>query len=107
MARSGIMAFTEKLERKLDRAEYLQTATALGRSIALAPVEDGDLIATGRVEKNPDGGRSIIFGNTSVRYARKRHFENKKNPQTLLYLKRGGDSTKKEGARKYIEMSNI
>ena len=89
----------------LKRAERSMGQVMLNRAIMIAPVESGDLVGSGRVEENPEGGVSVVFGGTSAPHARRRHFENKKNPQTLGYLQKAGDSVRKEGAKKYIEMN--
>lgn len=68
----------------------------LGRARMLAPVLSGDLKMNGRVEKIPNGV-SVIFGDSRIPYAQRRHFENSKNPATIHYLERAGNQTKKEG----------
>ena len=68
----------------------------LGRARILAPVLSGDLKMNGRVEKI-ENGVSVVFGDNRIPYARRRHFENRKNPSTINYLERAGDQTKKEG----------
>ena len=68
----------------------------LGRARMLAPVLSGDLKMNGRVEKI-ENGISVVFGGNRIPYARRRHFENRKNPATINYLERAGDQTKKEG----------
>ena len=68
----------------------------LGRARMLAPVLSGDLKMNGRVEKIPNGV-SVVFGDSRIPYARRRHFENSKNPATIHYLERAGNQTKKEG----------
>lgn len=68
----------------------------LGRARMLAPVLSGDLKMNGRVEKIQNGV-SVVFGDNRIPYARRRHFENRKNPSTINYLERAGDQTKKEG----------
>lgn len=91
--------------RKMDRVEEVMAGVILTRAIILSPKDSGDLAENGRVVKNPEGGRSIIFGDASVPYARIRHFENKKNPQTLGYLAKAGDSVAKESIKKYVSIS--
>lgn len=103
--KSTSRAFIAQETRTMDRVEEVMAGVILTRAMMLAPHESGDLQGNGRVEKNPDGGRSVIFGDSSVPYARRRHFENKKNPQTLHYLKRAGDSVAKENIKKYVDMS--
>ena len=68
----------------------------LGRARMLTPVLSGDLKMNGRVEKIPNGV-SVVFGDSRIPYARRRHFENRKSPATLNYLERAGDQTRKEG----------
>lgn len=89
----------------LRRAERSMAQVMLNRATIIAPVESGALVESGRVEDNPNGGVSVIFGGNGVPYARRRHYENKKNPQTLHYLKRAGDSVVKEGPKKYIGLN--
>jgi len=89
----------------LERAEQSMAQVILNRAKMLAPVASGDLASDGRVEKNPNGGRSVVFGGASVPYARRRHFENDRNPQTKGYLKRAGDSVAKENIKKFVEIN--
>lgn len=91
--------------RVMKRAERAMGQVMLHRSNMLAPVMTGSLADSGRVEDNPQGGISVIYGSNGVPYARRRHFENKKNPQTLHYLKRGGDSVAKENPKTYMDLS--
>jgi len=71
------------------------------RAVILAPVETGALKNSGVVEPVANGYR-IRFGSERVPYARRRHFENKKNPQTLGYLARGADSVARGNISKYF-----
>lgn len=100
--KSNSDAFFTKESSKLDNLELTLCNVILNRGNILAPVLSGDLVESGRIEKNPSGGRSVIYGGGDVPYGRKRHFENKKNPQTLHYLKRAGDSVAKESPKKYM-----
>lgn len=92
---------------KVQKADYLTTgllelSTDIHRrAIILAPVETGALKSSGIIEKITDGFR-IKFGGGRVPYARRRHFENKKNPQTLRYLARAGDSVIRGNTDKYF-----
>lgn len=92
---------------RLSRVEEVMAGVILNRATMLAPKDTGALRDSGRVERKASGGVSIIFGGGKVPYARRRHYENKKNPQTLGYLKKAGDSVIKEGPKKYVEMSKI
>lgn len=102
---SNSKAFLAQETRRAARVEEVMAGVILTRSVMLAPKDTGQLKENGRVEKNPDGHRSVVFGDASTPYARRRHFENKKNPQTLNYLKRAGDSVAKENIKKYYDMS--
>lgn len=44
----------------------------------------------------------IGFGGLSVPYARRRHYENNKHPQTKRYLERAGDAVGREGIIRYL-----
>ena len=72
------------------------------RAVLLAPVETGALANSGRIERISIATYRIIFGSDRVPYARRRHFENFKNPQTVRYLFRAGDSVKREHVNKYL-----
>lgn len=74
------------------------------RAVILAPVETGALRNSGKVEKSGSQEYTISFGNGGrVPYARRRHFENKKNPQTLGYLSRAADSVGRSDKGKYFK----
>ena len=103
--KSDSKSWLSKEQNVLQKAEKLIGNAILNRGTILAPVLSGALVKSGRVEKNQSGGISVIFGGGNVRYARRRHEENRKTPQTLHYLKRAGDSTAKENIKKYVDMS--
>lgn len=85
------------------KAGLLQMATDIHRrAVAFAPIETGALKNSGRVETENDGYK-VIFGSSRVPYARRRHFENKKNPQTLGYLAKAGDSVARNSKGKYFK----
>lgn len=73
----------------------------LTRAVVLAPKETRALANSGVVNPISNGFR-IQFGSTRVPYARRRHFENKKNPQTLGYLARAGDSVVRGDKSRYF-----
>lgn len=84
------------------KAGLLEMATDIHRrSAALAPKDTRALVNSGRIEPVTDGYR-VIYGSSRVPYARRRHFENKKNPQTLHYLYRAGDSVTRGSKSKYF-----
>lgn len=105
--KSTIKSWANKIAADYDRVEEVVAGTILTRSTMIAPRLTGALQSDGRVEKNELGGRTVKFGDKDVPYARRRHFENKKNPQTLNYLKRGGDSVAKESLKKYKDISAV
>jgi hypothetical protein len=88
----------------MKRAEQNMGSAIKNRAKMLAPKLTGALRADGRVEKRGDH-TVVTFGSSKVPYARRRHFENRKNPQTLHYLQRAGDSVVKENIKKYIGLS--
>ena len=80
----------------------LEMATDIHRrATAFAPVLTSALRNSGRVEPIL-GGFAIRFGDSRVPYARRRHFENKKNPQTLGYLAKAGDAVARGNTAKYF-----
>lgn len=98
--------FTQE-SRRLDRTAKNMTQVMVNRGQMIAPVLSGDLVKSGRVVKNATASYSATFGgdDVGVPYALRRNFENKKNPQTLHYSERSGDSVAKESIKKYYEMS--
>lgn len=81
----------------------LRIATDIHRVAGMnAPVESGQLIRSGRVARAGLAHYIISFGGASVKYAKRRHYENKKNPGTRLYLQRAGDSISRNFKR-YLE----
>ena len=71
------------------------------RAKALAPVETSALRNSGEVSPITNGYK-ISFGSSRVPYARRRHFENRKNPQTKGYLAKAGDSVARGNTAKYF-----
>jgi hypothetical protein len=72
------------------------------RAVMLAPEDSGALVNSGRVERVSTAFYRIIFGSSQVPYARIRHYENKKNPQTLGYLAKAGDGVARGNVDKYL-----
>lgn len=92
-------------EDNLDRA-VLEMATDIDRRAKiLAPVDTGNLVNSAVIKREDKASYSVTFGNARVPYARRRHFENKRNPQTLGYLQRAGDSVARGNISKYIRKS--
>lgn len=91
---SHVIQWASKEEAALDRA-VLGMATDIDRTSALlAPRLTGALINSKRINHKGIAHYSVSYGSYQVPYARRRHFENKKNPGTLQYLERAGDSVK-------------
>lgn len=87
--------------RNMSTAQRAMGDAIHNRAQMLAPVLTGALKADGRVEQK--GGQiTVKFGGSSVPYARLRHFENRKNPQTLRYLERAGDAVIKQGIKSFL-----
>lgn len=93
---SKIKAYLQVQRMNMQKELEAKAEKTLGRARMLTPVLSGDLKMNGRVEKIPNGV-SVVFGDSRIPYARRRHFENRKNPATLNYLERAGDQTRKEG----------
>lgn len=100
--KSKMNAYSKVAAANLRNAELATGDLILQRARVLAPKLTGDLRSDGRVEK--DKKVRVIFGDERVPYARRRHFENSKNPQTLRYLERAAQSVFDEGGvRKFLK----
>ena len=97
----------QRKHQQQQQAGLLRFVTDVHRLATIyAPVETGNLRASGRVERIVNGYK-VKFGGSSgssysVPYARLRHYQNRKNPQTLRYLERAGKQTEKN-ASKYFK----
>lgn len=89
-------AYLQVQQMNMQKELEAKAEKTLGRARMIAPVLSGDLKMNGRVEKI-ENGVSVVFGDSRIPYARRRHFENRKNPATINYLERAGDQTRKEG----------
>lgn len=86
------------------KAASLQMATDIQRrAVMIAPRDTGALVSSGVIEPISATAFKVVFGGGRVPYARRRHYENFKNPQTLRYLKRAGDSVKRENIKRYVK----
>lgn len=105
--KSNAKSWLAKEEARLDRTARLMADTMVNRGVMLAPELTGKLKRSGRTVKNGKANYSATFGGESVGvpYAKRRNFENKKNPQTLHYSEKSGDSVVKEGINKYYKMA--
>jgi hypothetical protein len=78
----------------------LELATTIHRDAGnLAPRDSGALVASGKVSRKDVGHYQIQFGGGQVKYAKRRHYENRKNPQTIRYLLNAGDRNAKSFVR--------
>lgn len=93
---SKMKAYLQVQRLNMQKELEAKAEKTLGRARMIAPVLSGDLKMNGRVEKI-ENGVSVVFGDSRIPYARRRHFENRKNPATTNYLEQAGDQTKKEG----------
>lgn len=92
-------------KNKVEKSEIGRIESALGimgRRIlhlaqAYAPVDTGALRGDGRVVREQEGSITVAFGGLEIPYARRRHYENNKNPQTKYYLERAGDQIVRQG----------
>ena len=73
------------------------------RAKILAPKDTRALVNSGRIKRLSAVAYQISFGSSQVPYARMRHFENKKNPQTLGYLAKAADSVARSDKGKYFK----
>ena len=73
------------------------------RSHALAPKLTGAL-ASSAVIGTVLNGYSLTYGSGRVPYARRRHFENRKNPQTIGYLSRAAEGVARGNIAKYFKV---
>ena len=99
-------SWLQKTEKNADNVA-LQMATDVDRfAKVLAPKDKGNLVNSGRIEKMAQAAFKVSFGGSeggvSVKYAKRRHYENKKNPHTLKYLERAGNSVSKQ-KDKYVK----
>lgn len=89
-------------KKTLDDVTVEMAVDILNRAQMNAPKDSGALVRSGRVVRASGKGYTVQFGDNSVRYAYRRHFENNKNPQTLLYLEKAGESVLKGNIKKYF-----
>lgn len=88
----------------MDNAVSAMSNTILNDARAKAPYASGDLSRSGRVDKHELGKYTVAFGGTSykVPYGVRRHFENKKNPQTRYYLSDPAQEIARTGIGRFI-----
>lgn len=93
---------TREEEARMDKGLAEWAGDTLDLSQRLAPHETGALINSGQINREGVMEWSVSFGNRQVPYARRRHFENNKNPQTKNYLKNAGDSNMRNFTARYM-----
>lgn len=96
---SNVMQWSTSTEKKLDLAVLQMATDILRTAVIFAPRDTSALANSGQVIREGAGKYSVKFGGGGVPYARRRHYENKKNPQTLRYLERAGDGTFRNSKR--------
>lgn len=90
---------TQGLERGL-----AEMATDIHRRASiLAPKDTRALVNSGKIARMGAMAYKISFGSSVVRYARRRLYENKKNPQTIGYLTKAADSIARSDKSKYFK----
>lgn len=95
-----IPGWSSKIQKELNAGLLELTTEVHRRSVVLAPVDSRALVNSGVIEP-VTGGYQVKYGSSKVPYARRRHFENKKNPQTKGYLAKAGDSVSRGDQGKY------
>lgn len=98
---SNLNVWTKVTEQNLDNAARSMADSIKILASAKAPVLTGNLKRNGHIEGNA-GRYEVVYGDGLVPYARRRHFENKRHPQTLNYLKDGGDQVSKRGIKVFL-----
>lgn len=94
------------LERKFGTGRLKIATEVRNRAQDNAPVLTGLLKNSASITSSSDS-ISVGFGSSAVKHARVRHNINKKNPQTVEYLKKAADAVKREGIAKYFKGANI
>lgn len=87
----------------LDRGLAEMATDIDSRAKILAPKDTRALVNSGNIKKTGSMEYTISFGSSKVPYARRRHFENKKNPQTLGYLAKAADGVGRSDKGKYFK----
>lgn len=93
--------WSQGIEKSMKVALLEMSLDVRRRAITLAPKDTRALVNSGVVEPVTNGYK-IKFGSSKVPYARRRHFENFKNPQTKGYLAKAGDSVARADKTKYF-----
>lgn len=94
-------------ESALDKGVLEMTTDIHKRAGIIAPKETRALLNSGRIERVRQFTYRVRFGSSRVPYALIRHFVNFKNPQTLRYLERAGDSVSRGSTAKYFRNKGL
>lgn len=108
---AGKILFTSILTTKyvpqqldvMDRAIAEIATDVHRRAVILAPKDTRALVSSGRVDRDKPATYKVSFGGGRVPYAKRRHYENRRNPQTLRYLERAGMAINRSGINKYFK----
>lgn len=99
---------TSRMNQVVDRLTLRADAATLGMvtdihaaASRIAPKRTRALVKSGRIVRLGHAAYRVTFGDARVPYARRRHFENKLHPGTLLYLQTPGDKIARGGIGKY------
>jgi hypothetical protein len=102
--------FTSRINQWVDGKEVdfdksmLALVTDVHRtSQILAPKLTRSLVKSGRIVRKGLAHYAVRYGDRQVPYARRRHYENRKNPQTLRYLERAGDAASRN-IKRYLRV---
>ena len=98
----GLNVWAKVTEINQDEAVRAMANAVDNIAQAKAPVLTGALKGDGRVRKIRKFSYEVQFGDSRVPYARRRHYENNKNPHTKYYLKNAGDEVVKRGIGVYL-----
>lgn len=111
----GFTSFSKKWfeneSRVLKRTERTVGQVMINRTSMIVPVLTGELSESGRVEDNPSGGISVVYGGNGVAHGRIQELGGitGRGYKTKIigkhYLERGGDSVAKENLKKYVDMN--
>lgn len=96
----------KSIERSMKNGLLEMVTDVHKRAVVIAPKDTRALVNSGKISPVTNGYK-VEFGSSKVPYARRRHFENKKNPHTLGYLSKAGDSVARGNKAKYFSRSII
>lgn len=87
------------VEKDIDKNLGSMAEDIVKLSQRYAPVETSELVTSHRVDREKSTTTTSYYISANTPYARRRHFENRKNPQTRRYLERAGDQVVKNPQR--------